>query len=528
MAFIPNELLMSFFEDSSRSLLDEKETMSLHSDDKGSSTSPTMTTLEICRRKLLDQQRLSLNKVVQHYNNSISKNSDRLSYDQVQERLSGLLSECNNLPLTLKQAMDRQTECARLALCNMVLYVEHNRLRKQQKRQQSPQNTPQDRSKRSKTLLRTPSSSGRLLDKMKLVEYFRLCQTALELPRVQQFVCRGGCSLFEADDGDSDVHGKMATTTAGTTSSKMLFPQTRLEYTQRLLARGMGLDPDYLTQQLTAIFVEKQIKDASSKSDYDGGYYNNNDGENHHMSNIELLRTDAELQQLFEHTVSQMQQVVTRPSSDGINNDIMLGGEGDVSGGVAIVGSRNIKDLNDMNDGGSTRVVSVQYSEIEITPDGRHINVVNAAPGTFERRQGLSHGGCGGIDRDDDNDDAVIFGTGCSDDSTSASGTRKRSEEQQKRQIRIASDAAVLRQELLEELLAMDDDERSSLLADAADAHRRFQHELLALQPGHDRVQFLTSIPLDLSKKLAMHNLWTTTSSHAIQQQWQQQKTNDR
>jgi hypothetical protein len=221
------------------------------------------------------------------------------------------------------------------------------------------------------------------------------------------------------------------------------------------------------------LMIEKQAA-AFAHATAASASYDDNDDYDHDSA----LGNDTEIRQLFENTVAAMQQVISDASKVSfVGRDNIVGG------------SNSIKDLNDTNEGGVTRVVSVQYSEIEITPDGRHVNVLNAAPGVMLKRGGDDGGSGTGIGIDCNGDDDT---------------------EERKRQIRMASDAAVLQQEILGQLFAMDEHERNNVLSEASEASRNFQHELTSLPPGRQRIEYLQSIPLDLSRKLAMHKCWSS------------------
>ena len=128
--------------------------------------------------------------------------------------------------------------------------------------------------------------------------------------------------------------------------------------------------------------------------------------------------------------------------------------------------------LNDLSNGGNTRVVSVQYSEFEVDQYGNKIESKNNAPEqTIDERQQVT-------------------------------------EEDKKRQLRMASEAAVLQQAILGELLSMDESQRDHTLKEAAQASNEFMQQVMALPMGQERIDFLRSVDPETSRKLAMHKLW--------------------
>eukprot|EP00536_Pseudo-nitzschia_multiseries_P007635 jgi/Psemu1/305072/fgenesh1_kg.181_\ len=198
-----------------------------------------------------------------------------------------------------------------------------------------------------------------------------------------------------------------------------MFPQSRLEYVQRLLAKGMGWDPVFVTSELRKIFVQKP-----KEVDYD--YY------------------DGEVMSLFQNCLQ-------------------------------IRSKQDMELMNDLGKGGSTRVVSVQYSEFEVDQNGKKIESSsqnNAPEGTVDERE------------------------------------EELSEEDKKQRLRLASEAAILQQTMLGELLSMSEEERTHTLNEAAETSKKFMEEVMALPPGQERIDFLTGMDPKTSRQLAMHKLW--------------------
>ena len=123
------------------------------------------------------------------------------------------------------------------------------------------------------------------------MEYFSLCQTSLQVPRVQQF-------LRMEEDGSRPILFMDLFSCSSRGGKGGTTPQTRLKYIQRLLAQGIGWDPDFLTTKLHTIFVEQKAttttQDRHRPFDHDA-----------------VLVADIEIQELFQHTVTSMQTAIS-------------------------------------------------------------------------------------------------------------------------------------------------------------------------------------------------------------------------
>jgi hypothetical protein len=251
------------------------------------------------------------------------------------------------------------------------------------------------------------------LDRSRLLEFIGLCQTAVKLECVKKHL-EDGSKLF--DDLPSPPEEEL---------TAMKFPQTRLEKVQRLISKAVGWDPDFTTQEIRRIFFEPNSTEYSN---------------------------DKEIMLLFQQLVAQMNTAVTYASLKATE-----------------------QQFSDMDQGGVTRVVSVNYSEVTLNQD---------------------HLGEGGTGRN-------------------VNAPRKESidpsltEEEQKRQIRLASEAARLQQELLEKLMNMPGNERNLKLEEAKSASDDFLKQVMALPAGRERITFLQSVDPHTQQLLAMHKLWT-------------------
>jgi hypothetical protein len=392
---VPDKLLFQFFEAAKSALLHTDA-----SEAKEALEEDPLDPLLFSRRLVLNVQQIVLQKSVEIYQKE-NVSEYPVTITQVRERLGQLGSEANLSP-ELQVAMDSMNEAAKLALCKLVLYCEHSLA--------TSSTQPRNRNLHD-------SVTGEGLDRTCLLEYFGLCQAALKLHSVKKFMSEGG-PLFE---------GLSTSPTNLVDKSDLLFPQTRLEYVQQLLAKSMGWDPVFLTEELRRVFVQQDDSSA--------------------------LVHDKQVNSIFQNLVQEMQLAIGTAS-------------------LQMKQHQEVQMLSDLPKGGNTRVVSVQYSEFEISPDGKKTAIgSSSAPAVSVMESQVS-------------------------------------EEEQKRQIRLASEAAVLQQEILGELLSLPEHERNNKLEEAEQASQEFMKKVVALPPGQERIDFLRSVDPHTSRRLAMHKLW--------------------
>mmetsp|Transcript_25169 Transcript_25169/g.53492 ORF Transcript_25169/g.53492 Transcript_25169/m.53492 type:complete len:343 (-) Transcript_25169:674-1702(-) len=229
--------------------------------------------------------------------------------------------------------METMNDAARIAVCKLALYSEEDA----QNNQTTASPSTATATSTSTSTFRNLQDEGRL-DRIKMMEYFGLCQASLKLPCVMEFMIKNDRDSIFDFDGTNDKCSENKVSSSS--SSAMMFPQARLEYVQRLLAKGIGWDPVFVTSELRKIFVEKP-------SDVDYDYY------------------DKEVLAVFQKLVEQM-TIVLRMAT------------------LQVRSKQDAELLNDLGKGGNTRVVSVQYSEFDVDQHGKKIesstNSNNNAP----------------------------------------------------------------------------------------------------------------------------------------------------
>ncbi|KAL3945840.1 MAG: hypothetical protein SGBAC_000112 [Bacillariaceae sp.] len=366
---VPDNLLLSFFQQCQKALveLDCKEAL----------RSETWTTAE-CRRFLLDKQRSVLSTTLSTYNQK-STESSRVSTEAFQERLANINNEF--ISSEMKAAMAENDAAARQALCKLMLYSETHR--------ESPGQDLQN---------------GGKLNRSRLLEYLGLCQSAITLKCVEQYLT-ANTPLF----GDLEVPINEPTA--------MAYPQKRLEKVQQILARAVCLEPSFVTNELTRIFIDPATAATCEYAD------------------------DQECRDVFRRLIVQMQTAVANASLHG-----------------------GPTTLSDRDEGGVTRVVAVQYSEV---------------------------------------------GDGSTSDAPKKN-TMELPQEEQLRQIRMASQAKQLQEELLSQLEDLTPGDRKEKLKYAKQVSDDFLQSVMNLPPGPDRVRFLQTIDPEKSKLLTMYKLWVS------------------
>jgi hypothetical protein len=420
---IPEGLLLLFFKNATSTLLHLKggEVVKEHKDG-------IVYPLTACRRHVLNVQQNILEESLKEYQREKQeqhwKDVSVVTITKLRDCL-GKLGKDHHASSAIQAAIESMNEAAQLALCKLILYTELYL---------AATNSNEEISKSSSLRCLQESRTEQGLDRTRLLEYFGLCRAALKLHCVKKFMAQGE-PLF--DDFPSPEH--IATSDLGppisdsVVDTTLLFPQTRLEYIQQLLAKAMGWHPVFLTTELQLIFVQRD-------------------------DSIVLVH-DEEVNLVFQELIQQM-HISIRTASLQMQQD------------------QQIQLLSDVESGGNTRVISVQYSEFDVFPDGSEV-MTQSNPAAA---------------------------------AAPSASTMETSElmpvEERKRQIRMASEAAILQQEILGELLRLPEHERNNRLVEAERVSNHFMNEVIKLPPGPDRIDFLQSVDRRTSKYLAMHKLW--------------------
>merc|ERR1712038_1632126 len=94
----------------------------------------------------------------------------------------------------------------------------------------------------------------------------------------------------------------------------------------------------------------------------------------------------------------------------------------------------------------------------------------------------------------------------------SNSSMGQRSEEQMKQEFAMAQKASSLQKEIIDELQSMDEEKREKKLKEAKMVHEIFMKEALDKPPGPERLHFLQNVGSGKQKMLLMHKLWNVMS----------------
>jgi hypothetical protein len=407
---VPDALIVHFFEAATKGLDNIVDiSNSRH-------RPPRHLSLADCKRYVLELQKEVLQETLQDYN---EKHESAVTIDEAQQALA----ELNPLEPNSALSVSRTTmeEAARCALCRLVLYTEIH--------------WEADKDDDDDGISRNLQTQGHL-DRAKLLDMIALCQTAIKLPEVQQYLADGSPFFLEQPTTDN-------LTTLPVPNNKeptiMKFPQARLEKIQRYIAQSIGWDPDFLSRELRRLFVTPDNTPATT-----------NDPNDH-------WARDPEVTTRFHQLIKEMSLAVSK---------------------ATLQSSTSGHPLSDVEEGGVTRVISVQCTEL---PFDTVLNKDHDGHGPM----GVSAPGKITIDP-------------------------HLSEEEQKRQLRLASEATKLQQEILQELMNMTEEQRNQQLWEAEQATEEFLQNTLALPPGMERIAYLQSVDPHTSKLLAIHKLWQT------------------
>ena len=125
--------------------------------------------------------------------------------------------------------------------------------------------------------------------------------------------------------------------------------------------------------------------------------------------------------------------------------------------------------FSDENEGGVTRIVSVEHKEKMLNEKGEWVDSQGSAPSSERMR----------------NDETINENT-----------------------LNMVQKASLVQSKILSELLSMDKDTRNAVLKEASEANESFIKEIMALPPGPDRVKLMQNIGEERQSLLLRHKLW--------------------
>mmetsp|Transcript_6027 Transcript_6027/g.16393 ORF Transcript_6027/g.16393 Transcript_6027/m.16393 type:complete len:444 (-) Transcript_6027:226-1557(-) len=390
-----------------------------------------------CRQRLLDRQLSTLSRAVYDYNEA---NSMQMDQAKVQQRLASLRGD-DSVSRQVLTAMEEMDEAARLALVRLVLYIESNHDQQDQQQQkergtsQSGVEAPKPNAQRSLKPKRHLEAQEHI-QRSKLIEFIALNQAAINLPETLQFL-NSGKWIFE------DIQLKEEWT-----AQKM--PQNRLERIQCMVARAVGYEPTHVTAELMRIFFDKKTS-----------------GNNEFSS-------DEQVKSMFAELIAQMNAVVASASLYITNNR-----------------------LSDVSDGGVTRVVSVNFSEVGGNSGGNGDGPTSAA------------GASGAAPTTKRMTDAGIQSAASSSPSLASPQQQQALDDaSRKQQIRLASEAVTLQKSIIDELTSMPAQERNRKLEEARKASQVFMTNAMKFAPGPERIAYMRQIDAKTQRLLAMDKIW--------------------
>lgn len=253
-----------------------------------------------------------------------------------------------------------------------------------------------------------------------LLDFFALCQAAVRLPNVQQHLSKGTPLFPDLLLNDGSSSNDQVETTDKTTA----IPSQRLERIQHLIMGELGYDKEFATQEIQRLFLST------------------NDDIN--------MADDPQLTSTFAQTMKTLHEAVNNAS---------------------------LTAFSDVDRGGVTRVVAVEYSERVVDRSG---NVMDSSANANARNMSVS----------------------------SPQIMTEHEEEKEQQTLRAAQQTAVLQQEILSELLALSDGDRQERLAEAERVSLEVMDQVMQLPPGPERIQLLRSVDEPTQRLMAMHKLW--------------------
>ena len=275
--------------------------------------------------------------------------------------------------------------------------------------------------------LTSPSPSLPLpLTRTAIFDFCGLCQAAVQLEPVKEFLMKSTTSTgsrrhhHHHRDEEQQQHNHPHLQLYDTqVPDNMIFPHERMHYIQKLYFQALG--------------------------------YHNADTANQQLQGI--IEGDAELEQVFTDTMDQLREAL-----------------------AAATMRMQSEELNDFEQGGVTRVVSVSYSDSDNHRHHHHHHGggVMVLPQTMDMVRSDSH-------QQQYLTDGTLVN---SENMTAAEATDV---------VRMARDTAALEQTLLAQLLQMDSDERNATLEQARMAHDEFMVALSNLTTTAERVAYISS-----------------------------------
>lgn len=380
-------------------------------------------TISECRDFLLGQQRLCLKQVVQQHN-ELNDTKEPISMDKVQLALTQLSSKSKDGDTVSDERKYPIVES--MEIMNTTARLAFARLvlaSECLRTSTSSLNYIQEEA--SEPFGRAEPLKTSRMTRSELLEFCALCTVVVRLPNVHDH-------LLDAQQSPLWKDIVIPCSTASENRQSGLIPPIkRVENLQRLLLQAMGYD------------AEMGMKELARQLQAD-----NND--------------DVELVEAIRNSTAAMMESLL----------------GDIPGS-----NQSEKRLSDLNEGGFTRIVSVQHSE-------RIVNVENAENGTQIQTMGAAP-------------------TSQSMHSDSNDGTSSREQEWD-----MAKKAAALRESLAQELKNMNEMDRTNLMQQAEQALQNFQEQAMQRPAGSERVEFLRSMDAETQRLLAMHRIWQEQQLH--------------
>jgi hypothetical protein len=328
-------------------------------------------------------------------------------------------SESRDLRELLAEAVEQTNELARQAFARSVLIVEWRNYH-------DINNIEKKHPPQSRRDLKDAHDGN--IDDGSILEYFGMMMAAVQLSEVQQFLRHGSMDFLRSTHADNSL-------TQGFYGSSA---DNRLLQIQRLYWRALGWDPRHGTEQLNRLVSFGCT--TCSNNDY--------------PVNAKVLET-------VEQYASAMIVAVTNASIINTGSEIYP---------------------SELTDDGTTRVVSVSYSE-------KIMNLPRDAPDSDCIHPSLSAPTCNTINEH--------------------ASTQQRSE------LNAAKATAILQQQIWDEFQLLDPREQMDTVEEATRAHNDFLEKVASTPPGAERIQLIQSMDDGMQRLLMIYKLWSSRIASA-------------
>ena len=358
--------------------------------------------------------------------------------DMYQHSKQGVVKEITNeQQQLLAVAVEKTNELARRAFSRSVLIAEW-RLDYNCNKQQILQ-------KSWRELRGDNNTSDASFDDAIILEYCGLVMAAVRLPEVQQYLQTGSADFIHSNTTNEDAD-KNNIASNGDLSDESA--EERLLHIQRLYWSALGWDPEYAMKLLNCLLLGEEEESTTSTST---------------TINLVQIKNNVKVVETLMQYASAMTVAATNAS--------MANRYGN--------GNNNVNNSNGaMIDDGTTRVVSVSYSE----------KIVSVPT----------------------NQDGNIITTNSSTSAPTTNTIDEHTLSRQKGEMETAKATSMLQQQLWDDFQSLPKHEQMKTIQKAKIAHEDFLVKVSNTPPGNERIVLMQSMDSEMQRLLVIYKLWST------------------